>query len=170
MGFKDVPSMMTLPKSCGNTRQTRREGLEMNLLEKLERSFLKENAPDVKIGQTVKVYLKIIEGEKERIQVYEGVVIGKKGGGHRQTFTVRKISYGVGVERIFPLHSPAIQKVDVVRQGKVSRAKLHYLRERSGRSARLSETKRELFAPKTPSLAPVSEDTQEPVSAGSSSA
>ncbi len=115
----------------------------MNQLQKLEESFLNAKAPNVKIGQTVKVYLRIIEGEKERIQVYEGIVIGKKGGGHRETFTVRKVSFGVGVERIFPLHSPSIQRVEVVREGDVVRAKLHYLRERSGRSARLSEKKRE---------------------------
>jgi large subunit ribosomal protein L19 len=116
----------------------------MNLLQKLETSFLKPGVPDLKIGQTVKVYLKIQEGEKERIQVYEGVVIGKKGVGHRETITVRKVSFGIGVERIFPLHSPSIQKIVGVREGEVSRAKLYYLRERSGRSARLAEKRRSL--------------------------
>ncbi len=115
----------------------------MNVLEKLEQSFLKQGVPTLKIGQTVKVSLKIVEGEKERIQVYEGVIIGKKGVGHRETITVRKTSFGVGVERIFPLHGPTIQKIDVAREGDVWRAKLYYLRERSGRSARLSEKKRE---------------------------
>jgi large subunit ribosomal protein L19 len=120
----------------------------MNQLQKLEQTFLKDNVPQLKIGQTVKVYLKIVEGEKERIQVFEGIVIGMQGTGHRQTFTVRKISYSVGVERIFPLHSPSIQKVEVMREGDVSRAKLYYLRERSGRAARLSEKKREVVSAK----------------------
>ena len=120
----------------------------MNQLQKLEATFLKETVPQLKIGQTAKVYLKIVEGEKERIQVFEGIVIGMQGTGHRQTFTVRKTSYSVGVERIFPLHSPSIQKVEVVRNGDVSRAKLYYLRERSGRAARLSEKKREVVAKK----------------------
>lgn len=129
----------------------------MNQLQKLEASFLKETVPQIKIGQTVKVYLKIVEGEKERIQVFEGIVIGMQGTGHRQTFTVRKISYSVGVERIFPLHSPAIQRVEVMREGDVSRAKLYYLRERSGRAARLSEKKREVVSKKsiTPVLVPI---------------
>ncbi|MEK7702370.1 MAG: 50S ribosomal protein L19 [Nitrospirota bacterium] len=120
----------------------------MNTLQKLESTLLKPQIPSLKIGQSVRVSLKIVEGEKSRIQVYEGVVIGMKGGGHRQTFTVRKVSYGVGVERIFPFHSPAIQKVEVVREGDVSRAKLYYLRDRSGRSARLSEKKREIVSAK----------------------
>ena len=120
----------------------------MNQLEKLEETFLKANIPQLKIGQTVKVYLKIVEGEKERIQVFEGIIIGMKGVGHRQTFTVRKTSYSVGVERIFPLHSPSISRVEVVRDGDVSRAKLYFLRERSGRSARLSEKKREVVETK----------------------
>ncbi|MBI3598089.1 MAG: 50S ribosomal protein L19 [Nitrospirae bacterium] len=129
----------------------------MNQLQKLEESFLKPNVPQLKIGQTVKVSLKIVEGEKERIQVFEGIMIGMKGVGHRQTFTVRKISYGVGVERMFPLHSPSIQRVEVVREGEVNRAKLYFLRERSGRSARLSEKKREIVDAKkepTPILVP----------------
>ena len=130
----------------------------MNQLQKLEASFLKKTVPQIKIGQTVKVYLKIVEGEKERIQVFEGIVIGMQGTGHRQTFTVRKISYSVGVERIFPLHSPSIQRVEVMREGDVSRAKLYYLRERSGRAARLSEKKREIVSKKgAPDLVPVSD-------------
>jgi large subunit ribosomal protein L19 len=83
--------------------------------------------------------VKVIEGEKERIQVFEGVVIGKRGGSNRQTFAVRKVSYGVGVERVFPLHSPFVEKVDVVRSGRVRRAKLYYQRSRKGRSARIAE-------------------------------
>jgi large subunit ribosomal protein L19 len=121
----------------------------MNQLQKLEATLLtKTEVPSIKIGQTVKVSLKIVEGEKERIQVYEGIVIGMQGGGHRQTFTVRKISYGIGVERIFPFHSPSIQKIEVLREGEVHRAKLYYLRERSGRAARLSEKKREIVGTK----------------------
>jgi large subunit ribosomal protein L19 len=128
----------------------------MNQLQKLEATLLtKKEVPVVKIGQTVKVSLKIVEGEKERIQVYEGIVIGMKGGGHRQTFTVRKISYGVGVERIFPFHSPSIQKVEVVREGEVSRAKLYFLRARSGRAARLAEKKREIVGTKKAVLSSV---------------
>ena len=116
----------------------------MNLLEKFETSLQKPGIPDLKIGQTVKVHLKIVEGDKERIQVYEGVVIGKKGTRHRETITVRKVSYGVGVERIFPLHSSFIQQIVVAREGEVSRAKLYYLRERSGRASRLTDKKREV--------------------------
>jgi large subunit ribosomal protein L19 len=116
----------------------------MNQLEKFEETLLSKNAPDLKIGQTVKVSLRVVEGDKERIQVYEGVVIGKKGIGHRATVTVRKVSYGVGVERIFPLHSPLIQKVVVVREGVVNRAKLYYLRELSGRAVRLADKKRDV--------------------------
>lgn len=114
----------------------------MNRLERLERGLLKQSVPDIKIGATVRVHVKIIEGEKERIQVYEGVVIRKKGTRNRETFTVRKVSYGVGVERVFPIHSPYITQVDVVREGKVNRAKLYYLRERTGQAARISERER----------------------------
>jgi len=116
----------------------------MNLLQKIEASLKKPSISDCKIGQTVKVHLKIVEGDKERIQVYEGIVIGRKGVGHRETVTVRKVSYGVGVERIFPLHSSSIQQMVVVREGDVSRAKLYYLRDRSGRAARLTDKKREV--------------------------
>ena len=114
----------------------------MNRLERLEKGLLKQQTPQIKIGDTVKVHVKIVEGEKERIQVYEGVVIRKKGTRNRETFTVRKVSYGVGVERIFPLHSPFISHVDVMREGKVHRAKLYYLRERTGRAARIGERER----------------------------
>ncbi len=135
----------------------------MNQLQKLEETFLKLNVPELKIGQTVKVYLKIVEGEKERIQVFEGIVIGMQGVGHRQTFTVRKISYSVGVERIFPLHSPSIQRVEVMREGDVSRAKLYYLRERSGRAARLSEKKRDVVLSKNGVTPPVSAPIDEAI-------
>ena len=99
----------------------------MNRLERIQRSLTKKTVPVFEIGDTVRVHVKVIEGEKERIQVYEGTVIARKGTLNTETFTVRKVSYGVGVERIFPIHSPSVAKVAVVRQGKVRRAKLYYL-------------------------------------------
>ena len=111
----------------------------MDRLERLDRGLQKKDVPSFKIGDTVKVHVKVLEGEKERIQVFEGVVIGRKGGRNRETMTVRKVSYGVGVERIFPLHAPALDKIEVVREGQVRRAKLYYLRSRRGRAARISE-------------------------------
>lgn len=128
----------------------------MDRLERLEKGLLKQQIPQIKIGDTVKVHVRIIEGEKERIQVYEGVVIRKKGTRNRETFTVRKVSYGVGVERIFPMHSPFINQVDVVREGKVQRAKLYYLRERTGRAARIGEKER-VFPTELKSPVPVPE-------------
>jgi large subunit ribosomal protein L19 len=108
-----------------------------NIVNALEASQLRSDIPDFKVGDTVRVHAKIIEGDKERIQVFEGVVIGRANGVNRATFTVRKISYGIGVERIFPLHSPRIDKIEVVTRGKVRRAKLYYLRELSGKAARI---------------------------------
>ncbi len=110
----------------------------MNLAE-LEKEQLRDNLPDFGPGDTVKVHVKVREGDKERIQVFEGVVIGRRGGGVRETFTVRKVSYGVGVERVFPVHSPGVAKIEVVRRGKVRRAKLYYLRTLRGKAARLEE-------------------------------
>ena len=110
----------------------------MNLAE-LEKEQLRENLPDFGPGDTVKVHVKVREGEKERIQVFEGVVIGRRGGGVRETFTVRKVSYGIGVERIFPVHSPSIDRIQVIRHGKVRRAKLYFLRSLKGKAARLEE-------------------------------
>lgn len=103
----------------------------------LEASQLRSDIPDFKVGDTIRVHAKIIEGDKERIQVFEGAVISRANGVNRATFTVRKVSYGVGVERIFPLHSPRIDKIEVVTRGKVRRAKLYYLRELSGKAARI---------------------------------
>ncbi len=114
----------------------------MNLIEQIEAEQKKE-VPSLKAGQTVRVHVKVVEGEKERTQVFEGVVIGISGKGSRSTFTVRKISYGVGVERIFPLYSPRIDKIQVVSSGKVRRAKLYYLRKLSGKRARLYEDERQ---------------------------
>jgi large subunit ribosomal protein L19 len=108
-----------------------------NLIDAIEASQCKTDTPDFKVGDTVRVHVKIIEGDKERIQVFEGVVISRANGGNRATFTVRKISYGVGVERIFPLHSPRIDKIEVVSRGRVRRAKLYYLRALSGKAARI---------------------------------
>ena len=111
----------------------------MNRLERIQRSLTKKTPPIFEIGDTVRVHVKVVEGEKERIQVFEGLVIARKGGRNSETFTVRKVSYGVGVERIFPVHSPIVSRVDVVRQGKVRRAKLYYLRQRKGKMAKVSE-------------------------------
>ena len=100
---------------------------------------LKTEVPAFGIGDGVKVYVKIIEGEKERIQMFEGTVIAKHGGGISETFTVRRVSYGCGVEKTFPIHSPNVEKVDVIRQGKVRRAKLYYLRDRVGKASKVKE-------------------------------
>lgn len=111
----------------------------MNLIDIIEKENLKENVPEFEIGDTVKVYVKIKEGNKERVQGYEGVVISRKNGSVRESFTVRRISFGVGVERTFPLHSPKIDKIEVIKKGKVRRAKLYYLRERTGNAAKIKE-------------------------------
>jgi large subunit ribosomal protein L19 len=111
----------------------------VNIITQIENSMMRKNHPDFRPGDTVAVHYKIKEGERERIQVFEGVVIGKKGGGIRETFTVRKVSYGVGIERIIPLHSPLIDKIVVKRTGKVRRAKLYYLRGRSRKASRIKE-------------------------------
>lgn len=108
-------------------------------LRELEKEQMRSEVPEFSPGDTVRVHVKVREGEKERIQVFEGVVIGRRGGGIRETFTVRKISYGIGVERVFPLHSPSVDRVDVVRHGKVRRAKLYYLRGLRGKAARIEE-------------------------------
>ena len=110
----------------------------MQLL-KLEQPYLKTDVPEFRAGDTVKVHVRVVEGNKQRIQIFQGVVIARKGGGSRETFTVRKISGGIGVERVFPLHSPVIEKLEVVRRGKVRRAKLYYLRNLRGKAARIEE-------------------------------
>jgi large subunit ribosomal protein L19 len=115
----------------------------MNPIEAIEREQLQGNVPDFKPGDTVRVHVKVIEGEKERVQVFAGVVIRKSGGGIRATFTVRKVSYGIGVERTFPIHSPRIDRVEVSARGHVRRAKLYYLRELSGKAARITTEKGE---------------------------
>jgi len=115
----------------------------MNILDQLEKEQMRTDLPVFKPGDTLRVHVRIREAEKERIQVFEGVVIKKKKGGARASFTVRKISYGVGVERIFPLHSPVIDTIEVVQRGKVRRSRLYYLRGLKGKAARIKEKKAE---------------------------
>ncbi len=114
----------------------------MNPIEAIEREQLRDDIPDFKAGDSVRIHVKVVEGEKERIQVFAGVVIARKSGAIRSSFTVRKVSYGIGVERTFPLHSPRIDKIEVVSRGRVRRAKLYYLRELSGKAARITEEKK----------------------------
>ena len=111
----------------------------MNIIETLEKEQLRSDIPDFGPGDTVRVHAKIVEGSRERIQMFEGIVLGRQGEGVRETFTVRRISYGVGVERMFPVHSPRIEKIDVLRKGVVRRAKLYYLRNLTGKAARIVE-------------------------------
>jgi large subunit ribosomal protein L19 len=108
-------------------------------LSEVEKEQMRSGIPDFGPGDTVRVHVKVREGEKERIQVFEGVVIGRRGGGVRESFTVRKVSYSVGVERVFPLHSPSIARIEIVRHGRVRRAKLYYLRNLKGKAARIEE-------------------------------
>jgi large subunit ribosomal protein L19 len=118
---------------------TSRSKNKMNRLDSIEQTQLKENIPAFQAGDTVKVHVRIKEGNKERLQVFEGVVIARKHGGARETVTVRKVSFGVGVERIFPLHATIVDHIDVVRRGRVRRAKLYYLRDLRGKAARIKE-------------------------------
>jgi large subunit ribosomal protein L19 len=113
----------------------------MNIIESIDQQQLKSNLPEFNAGDTVKVHAKVVEGKRERIQIFEGIVLKRQNGGIKETFTVRKISYGVGVERTFPLHSPRIEKIEVTRKGKVRRAKLNYLRDRVGKAAKVKERK-----------------------------
>ncbi|MDI9439265.1 MAG: 50S ribosomal protein L19 [Limnochordia bacterium] len=116
--------------------------MTVNIIKTIEQEQLRTDRPEFGPGDTVRVHAKVVEGNNERIQVFEGVVIKKTGGGIREAFTVRKVSQGVGVERTFPLHSPRIEKIEVVRRGRVRRARLYYLRERSGKAARIKELRR----------------------------
>ncbi len=113
----------------------------MNIIDQIEKEQLRSDITPFNIGDTVRVMVKVKEGEKERIQAYEGVVIAKKGASIRETFTVRRVSFGIGVERTFPLHSPKIDKIIVVRKGKVRRAKIYYIRDLSGKAAKVKEQK-----------------------------
>jgi large subunit ribosomal protein L19 len=109
----------------------------MNIIDVVEKEQLRTDLPQFSVGDTVRVHLKVVEGGRERVQVFEGIVIGFKGKGIRETFTVRKVTFGIGVERVFPLHSPKIQEIEVISQGKVRRAKLYYLRGKVGRKSRV---------------------------------
>ncbi len=115
----------------------------MNQLDQVEKSYLRAEQPEFAPGDTVRIHVKVKEGDKERIQIFQGVIIARRGGGTRETFTARKMSGGVGVERIFPLHSPSIDRIEVVRRGKVRRAKLYYLRNLRGKAARIEERRDE---------------------------
>ena len=109
------------------------------IIEAIDKETMKESIPEFSVGDTVKVMVKVIEGDKERLQAFEGIVIARKHGGVSETFTVRRLSYGVGVEKTFPVHSPKVADIQVVRRGKVRRAKLYYLRERTGKAAKVKE-------------------------------
>jgi large subunit ribosomal protein L19 len=111
----------------------------MNDLQALENAHVRDDLPDFRPGDTVKVHVRVVEGGRERVQMFEGMVLARNGSGPRASFTVRKVSFGVGVERVFPLHAPIIAKIEVVRRGDVRRSKLYYLRDRVGRSARIKE-------------------------------
>lgn len=111
----------------------------MNTLDQVEAGYLRDDVPDFSAGDNVKVHVRVVEGGRERVQIFEGAVIARDGGGLRETFTVRKVSFGVGVERIFPVHAPIIQKIEVTRKGDVRRAKLYYLRDRIGKATRIKE-------------------------------
>ena len=111
----------------------------MQITDVVERAQLRDDLPDFRPGDTVKVHVRVVEGNRERIQVFQGFVLRRQGGGLRETFTVRKVSFGVGVERTFPVHSPSIAKIEMVTRGDVRRAKLYYLRERTGRAAKIKE-------------------------------
>ena len=113
----------------------------MNIIDTIESEGMRKDLPEIAICDQVKVFVKVIEGNRERLQSYEGIVIAKKNGGIRETIVVRRVTFGVGVERTFPLHSPKIDRIEVVRHGKVRRAKLYYLRERTGKAAKLKETR-----------------------------
>ena len=117
----------------------------MNTLDALDAESLRDDIPDFRPGDTVKVHVRVIEGNRSRIQVFQGVVIRRQGGGIRETFTVRKVSFGVGVERTFPVHTPVVEKIEVITRGDVRRAKLYYLRELRGKAAKIKE-KREIVS------------------------
>jgi large subunit ribosomal protein L19 len=113
----------------------------MNVLEAVTQSYLREDVPEINVGDTVKVHIKIVEGSRERIQVFEGFVLKKQGGGIGETFTVRRIASGVGVEKTFPVHSPKVDKIEIVKHGFVRRAKLNFMRQRTGKSAKMRAEK-----------------------------
>ena len=112
------------------------------IIRSIEAKQLRKDLPEIKVGDTVRVWVKVVEGSRERLQAFEGTVIAKRNGSVRETFTVRRVSYGIGVERTFPLHSPRVDHIDVIRHGKVRRAKLYYLRDRQGKAAKIKEVRR----------------------------
>ena len=114
----------------------------MDIIKSIEQEQLRTDLPELCIGDTVRVHVKVVEGTRERLQAFEGTIIAKRNGGLRETFTVRRVSYGVGVERTFPVHSPRVDHIDVVRRGRVRRAKLYYLRDRVGKAAKVRELER----------------------------
>ena len=111
----------------------------MTIIQAIEAEQLRDNSPDFKVGDTVKVFVKVVEGTRERLQAFEGTVIARRNGSSRETFTVRRISYGVGVERTFPVHSPKLDHIEITRRGRVRRAKLYYLRDRVGKASKVKE-------------------------------
>ena len=112
------------------------------IIRSIEQTQLRSDRPDFNVGDTVRVQVKVVEGSRERLQAFEGTVIAKRNGSNRETFTVRRVSYGIGVERTFPLHSPRVDSIQVIRRGKVRRAKLYYLRDRQGKAAKIKEVRR----------------------------
>ena len=116
--------------------------MNITILNAIEKPQMKQGIPSFRVGDTVKVHAKVVEGDKERIQIFEGVVIGRQGSGARESVRVRKLSYGVGVERLFPVHSPMVDKIELAKEGKVRRAKLYFLRELRGKAARIKEKER----------------------------
>ena len=135
--------------------------LEMNILDSLDAASLRSDIPTFRSGDELKVHVRVIEGSKSRIQVFQGLVISRSGSGVRETFTIRKVSYGVGVERTFPVHTPVIEKMEVVRRGDVRRAKLYYLRELRGKAAKIRERRGEVPTTGTPVSAVTSASVSE---------
>ena len=121
----------------------------MNQLSELEQPYLRSDVPDFRAGDTIKVHVRVVEGDKQRIQIFQGVVIARRGNGTRESFTVRKMSGGIGVERVFPLHGPVIDHIEVVRRGRVRRAKLYYLRALRGKAARIEERREDRLKAKS---------------------
>ena len=139
MSYNDVPLQSKTIMFCKSICWKELKTMQNRLIEEITKEQLRSDLPAFRPGDTVRVHVKVVEGTRERIQVYEGVVIKRRGGGISETFTVRKISYGVGVERTFPVHTPKIAQLEVIRRGKVRRAKLYYLRNLRGKKARIKE-------------------------------
>ncbi len=131
--------IMGSPLLCGHECLRKRKEIDMDILTQITQEQIRTDLPKLEIGDTVKVFVKVKEGNRERVQLFEGTVIKKNHGGIQETFTVRRVSYGVGVERTFPLNTPKIDRIEVVRHGKVRRAKLYYLRDRVGKAAKVKE-------------------------------